>query len=96
MKEKLNILMYRDIKKFLVGEKTKYIIIQENNVFNIRELPIPFNEKRSFLKKYLAYDYDTLSVFYQLMYENKCLSLNNIENNKYELDDKIYQLKKHN
>ena len=96
MKKNLNILMYQDIKKFLIEEKTKYIVIQENSVFNIIELPNPFNEKRSFLKNYLAYDYDSLSIFYQLMYEKQYLPLNNIKENKYEIDKKIYQLKKHN
>lgn len=96
MKTKLNVLLYKDIKKFLISENINYVVVEENGYFFVKEIPIVFNEHFSFLKQYMAYDYDNLLSHHKEIYQNQYLSLEHIEDNKYQKATKVYQLKKHN
>lgn len=96
MKKNLNILLYRDLKKFLISENITYVVVEEDGYFFVKEIPIVFNEHFSFLKPYMGYDYDNLNQYHKDIYKNQYLALEHIENNKYQEKTKIYQLKKHN
>lgn len=95
MKEYLNILLYRDIDKLLISENINYVVVEEDSYYFVKEVPIVFNENFSFLKKYVAYDYDHLNGYHKEIYQDLFIPLKNIENNKYEKTTKVYKLKRH-
>lgn len=96
MKKNLNILLYRDINRMLISENINYVVVEEDNNFFVKEVPIVFNEHFSFLKQYVAYDYDNLNEFHKNEYADQYIALELVENNKYQKATKVYTLKKHN
>ena len=96
MKERINLLFFKDINRFLGCEKFEYMVIEDNEIFTIKPLPPVFNEYSSILRSYLAYDYDNLSEMHKNLYKNQYKSFCLLEKNKYKKDVKIYQFKKNN
>ncbi len=94
MKKDLNILLYRDISRILISENINYVVVEEDGYFFVKEVPIVFNEHFSFLKQYVAYDYDNLNQFHKNEFQDKYISLELVENNKYQKATKIYTIKK--
>lgn len=94
MKDKINLLFYKDIGTFLKGEELKYIVCPIENGIVITHLPHTINERISSIKDYFAYDYDELCPLNQDLYEEEYKPVIRNPNGSYDYDTKKYNLKR--
>jgi hypothetical protein len=94
-KNEINILMLNDVDKLFPDATLKYLVIEQKENIEIKEIPLVFNGYLSILYDYLAYDYDDLSEIEKEKYKLKYKKMKLIEKDKYKFDIKTY-VKKNN
>ena len=73
MRKVLNIVFYKDIKKYLYQEKLNLFVLIKDNEYYVKELRPDFNYYQTSLKDYLCYNYDELSIYNKIVEENVVL-----------------------
>lgn len=87
MEKILNLVFFKDIRKFLYDENFHLMVIQKNEEFYIHELNHNFNGYNSILRDYLCYNFDKLKDYNKVYVKNSVISFK-------QLNNKIYVLKK--
>ena len=94
MKNIVRILFLKNVGNPLDGEKLKYIISNENNIFTIEDIPLFYNGKINSIINKLCYDFDELSIYNQQRYEKFYIELKRVNNNIYSTTEKTYSIKR--
>lgn len=90
IKEDLHVLFLKDVGHLLLEEEIKYMIVENEDKIDVKELPIYYNDYLYLLYDYLAYDFDELNSDTQKKYmlEMKHIKIN--KNNNYQYETKKY------
>ena len=95
LKEEINILLLRDVNKLLIKQELKYLVIENGESIEIKELPVIFTNYLNVLYDHLAYDYDELDPEYQEKYKLLYKKVKRVKKDTYKYETKQY-IKKSN
>lgn len=95
LKEQINVLFLRDTINLLDNESLKYIVIENNDDFFIKEVPIVLHDSLKTLYNNFAYDYDELSLENKKKYKLEYKKYVKNGDNTYKLETKEYKKNNH-
>lgn len=93
LNEEINILMLKDVNRLLVKKELKYLVIENGETMEIKELPAVFTNYLNVLYDHLAYDYDDLDSENQEKYKMFYKKVKRVERDTYKYETKQYTKK---
>lgn len=95
--EVINILFFKDINILLKNKNFDFLCFKkDNDIYEIKDIPLVFKMNDVDLLSCLAYNYDLLPIEIKEKYKFNYKTLNRINDNLYKIGSKIYKMKKNN
>lgn len=93
-KETLNLLFLHDISEPIQGVSLSYLCRQQDEDYQITDLPIVFPGNIAEIWDSLCYDYDIIPDSFKELYQHKYKCFKKSVGNIYQIETKTYQPKK--